>query len=300
MKVLIVGAYGQLGRELLGSAPPQFEIQAAGREICDIRDAAAVKRCVDRCRPGLIINAAGYTAMDRAETEREAAYDVNAIGAGRLAVAAEECGARLIHISTDYVFDGTKSTPYLRDDDPRPVNIYGKSKLEGERRIARTLGPQALIVRTAWLYATHGRNFVTSMLGLMREREETRVVCDQIGSPTWARGLACALWQAAVRPGLHGVYHWTDAGVASWYDLAVAIQEEALALGLLERPGNVVPIRTDEYPMPARRPAYTVLDKSDTWRDFGVSAGYWRNALREMLKEVLRTAKDEPNQKGAH
>jgi len=223
--------------------------------------------------------------VDKAESQPELAFAVNATGPGNLAAAAGEVGARFIHLSTDFVFDGAKSSPYRPDDRPNPLNIYGASKLAGEVAV-REKSPGALIVRTSWLYAAHGHNFVKTMLRLLAEREQLQVVADQVGTPTWAGFLARALWAAAARPELRGIYHWSDAGVASWYDFALAIQEEALQLGLLSRAIPIEPITTAAYPTAALRPAYSVLDKSSAWRDLAIGGRHWRVALRIMLREL--------------
>lgn len=285
VKVLLTGAHGQAGRELSRTAPDFVELLCLDRNRLDITDAAAVVRTVRAEKPALLINAAAYTAVDRAEGEREQAFAVNATGAGNLAAAAGEVGARFIHLSTDFVFDGAKSSPYQSDDRPNPLGIYGASKLAGELAV-RENSPGALIVRTSWLYSAHGHNFVKTMLRLLAEREELQVVADQVGTPTWAGSLARALWAAAARPELHGIYHWSDAGVAGWYDFAQAIQEEALQLDLLSRAIPINPITTDAYPTAARRPAYSVLDKSPAWRDLAISGQHWRVTLRIMLKEL--------------
>jgi dTDP-4-dehydrorhamnose reductase len=192
----------------------------------------------------------------------------------------------MIQISTDYVFDGTHSSPYHTDEKSSPLGVYGESKHQGERRVQEILPRDSVIIRTAWVYSTHGHNFVKSMLRLMAEREELGIVADQVGSPTYARTLARAVWDFAEQPQLHGVYHWTDAGVASWYDFAVAIMEEAVAYGLLPRPITAKPIRSCDYPTPARRPAYSVLDKTSSWEQLSVAPLHWREALREMLTEL--------------
>ncbi len=285
MRVLIAGGSGQLGRELGRSAPDGWQVSALGRNELDIRDRESVLQTVAACAPQVIVNAAAYTAVDRAESEPDAAYAVNGHGVAHLAEAAREQGARLIHISTDFVFDGRQSHPYGPRDRTNPVGVYGASKLEGERLAQAFCGPAALILRTSWLYGAHGHNFVKTMLRLMAERNHVRVVADQVGSPTWTGGLAQAIWRlAATEAG--GIFHWSDAGVASWYDFAVAIQEEALVLGLLSRAVPVTPITTEEYPTPARRPSYSVLDKSGTWRLLGEAAPHWRVQLRRMLNEL--------------
>lgn len=289
MKVLITGARGQAGQELCRTAPKQVELLCLDRNRLDICDGAAVLRTIQTERPALIINAAAYTAVDKAETERDQAFAVNATGASNLAAAAAAVGARFLHISTDFVFDGSKSSPYQPDDRPNPLSVYGASKLAGEQA-ALAGGGNPLIVRTGWLYASHGQNFVKTILRLLGEREELAVIADQLGTPTWTGSLAQALWAAAAKPELRGIYHWSDAGVASWYDFAVAIQEEALQLGLLSRPIPITPITTTAYPTPARRPAYSVLDKSATWRDFTITGQHWRVCLRQMLKELTNHA----------
>lgn len=281
-RVLIAGAGGQLGRALIATAPDGVVLCPLATAQLDVTDLEEVSAVVGRERPQLIINAAAYTAVDKAEADRAHAFAVNARGAAHLAQAANACGARLLHVSTDYVFDGQASRPYRPLDACHPLGVYGTSKRAGEEAVLQ-FGGDALIVRTAWLYG-EGRNFVHTMLRLMAERDTLGVVADQIGTPTWAHTLAQALWAAAARPQLRGIYHWTDAGVASWYDFAVAIQEEALALGLLRRVIPITPLRSEDYPTPARRPAYSVLDKTDAWRDFGVAPLHWRDALRRMLK----------------
>lgn len=285
MKVLIAGANGQAGRELQQTAPPGIEIIAAGSDRLDVTEAVSVHDFVNDRRPQLIINAAAYTAVDKAESNRETAYAVNTEGAANLACAAQRFGARVIHISTDFVFDGEKSSPYLPADAPAPLGVYGASKLEGEHRVMAETRGGALVIRTAWLYAAKGNNFVNTMLRLMAEKDALGVVADQVGTPTWARTLAEAIWRAAARPNLTGVYHWTDAGVASWYDFAIAIRDEAIAAGLLNRETQVNSITSAKYPTPARRPAYSVLDKTTTWNDFGLAPRHWRQALREMMQE---------------
>ncbi|MDH5298169.1 MAG: dTDP-4-dehydrorhamnose reductase [Desulfobulbaceae bacterium] len=285
MKVLIAGANGQLGRELVLRSPDGWQVTALGSAEMDLRDREAVLRAVAAFSPELIINGAAYTAVDRAEIEPEQAYAVNGHGVAHLAEAATSQGARFIHVSTDFVFDGRQSHPYGPSDRTNPVGVYGASKLEGERLALAFCGPKALIIRTSWLYGVHGNNFVKTMLRLMAERDGLRVVDDQVGTPTWAGGLAAAIWRlAAIEAG--GIHHWSDAGVASWYDFAVAIQEEGLADGLLARAIPVEPIASEEYLTPARRPAYSVLDKRQTWQLLGEAAPHWRVNLRTMLHEL--------------
>ncbi len=282
---LVTGAGGQLGRELVFTSPQHLECAAFDRQGLDITDAAAIGRSLDALRPRLVINAAAYTAVDRAEAEPGAADAINGRAPGLLAAACAERGVRLLHVSTDFVFDGGASSPYAPEAAAAPLGAYGRSKLAGEEAVRAAL-PSALVLRTGWVYSRHGGNFVKTMLRLMAEREELTVVADQVGTPTWARGLARALWSFAERPALAGTYHFSDAGVASWYDFAVAIGEEALALGLLPRLPRILPVPTAAYPTPAQRPAYSVLDKGATWQDLAIDGVHWRRQLRLMLHDL--------------
>ncbi len=286
LEVLITGAGGQLGYELQRTVPPGVNAVALGRAQLDITSAEAVACALNHYRPQVIVNAAAYTAVDKAEQERELAAAVNATGPQRLARAAADRNLRLIHVSTDFVFDGAASAPYRPDDAPGPLGVYGATKLEGEERVLAAADDHAVVLRTGWVYSRHGGNFVKTMLRIMREREEIGVVADQVGTPTWARGLAETVWRFVLSPDITGIFHWSDAGVASWYDFAVAIEEEGRERGLLTRPVKVRPIATCEYPTPARRPAYSVLDKSATWSALGQRPMHWRTALRSMLCET--------------
>ena len=281
MKVLITGSAGQLGRALAATAPAQAKITGHDIDTLDITDARAVASAIARCEPDLIINAAAYTAVDKAEADEEAALAINATAVSHLAQAADDAGARLVQVSTDFVFDGTASTPYEIDAAPSPINAYGRTKLAGER----AAGDNALIVRTAWVHAAGGANFVHTMLRLMNERDEVSVVADQVGSPTWASSLAATIWKLADQQA-SGIWHHTDSGVASWYDFAVAIMEEGRAMGLIESAARVIPISTADYHTPAQRPAYSVLDKSKTIAALGTPAPHWRMNLWQMLRQV--------------
>jgi dTDP-4-dehydrorhamnose reductase len=281
VRALVVGAGGQLGRALIACAPAGMEVVARGSDTLDITDKTAVEAAVREVRPALLLNAAAYTAVDKAESDESAALAVNAMGVGLLAEAARGVGARLAHVSTDFVFDGQAGTPYRPDATPNPLGAYGRTKLAGER----LAGPDALIVRTAWVYAPTGGNFVRTMLRLMRERDEVRVVADQIGSPTYAPGLAQAIWTLAEQ-GATGIYHYTDSGVASWYDFAVAIQEEAEDAGLLDRQIPVIPVATADFPTPATRPSFSVLDKASLFAALGTTTPHWRRNLRTMIAAV--------------
>jgi dTDP-4-dehydrorhamnose reductase len=285
---LITGAEGQLGMELQASAPKGWRVIPCGGTALDVSNDAQTRYVFQRERPGLVINAAAYTAVDAAESDADRAAAVNARGAANVAQAARECGARVIHLSTDFVFDGQQGRPCAPDDEPRPLCVYGRTKLEGERAVARVGEGASVIIRSAWIYSAQGKNFVLTMLGLMREKDAVSVVSDQVGTPTWGRGLAEAIWATAERPEMRGVYHWTDAGVASWYDFAVAIQEEALGMGMLERAVPVRPVRSADYPRPAMRPSFSVLDNTGTWAALGRVAPHWRVSLRSMLQELPR------------
>ena len=285
MKVLVTGAGGQVGRMLRATCPAGLELIACAHGDLDIADAGSVRERVARERPAVIINAAAYTAVDNAQSEPERAHAINAAGPAFLAAAAAECGARLIHLSTDFVFDGRACAPYPPDAPTHPLSVYGTTKRAGERAVLESLADEAVIVRTAWVYAAEGVNFMRTMLRVMRERGAVRVVADQVGTPTAARPLAAVLWQIAARREIRGIYHWTDAGVASWYDFAVAIAEEGSALGLLPSAVTVTPIATEEYPTPARRPSYSVLDKRGLTA-LGYLPAHWRQRLRETLKAL--------------
>jgi dTDP-4-dehydrorhamnose reductase len=283
-KVLITGAAGQVGSELRQTAPAEYEVVACSSSELDITDARRVQEVLGQAHPDVVINAAAYTRVDEAEREVDRAMAVNADGARNLARTADKLGVRLIHLSTDFVFDGSQGHPYAPEDRPAPLGAYGRTKLLGEQMVLECAPNSTLIVRTAWVYSSRGQNFVHTMLRVMREDESVGVVCDQVGTPTWGRGLAQALWRGAARPELRGILHWTDAGVASWFDFAVAIQEESLALGLLNRIVPIRPLRSDEYRAQAQRPRFSVLDKSTGWAALGGPAPHWRANLRCMLQ----------------
>ncbi len=286
MNVMIAGAAGQVGRALLSCIPEGSSVLGLTHADLDIGDANRVMERARAERPDVIICAAAYTAVDRAESESELAARVNSDGPRNLARAAHEIGARLLHISTDFVFDGSASTAYRPDSPTGPLNVYGRTKLAGEQAVRSILPDRSLIVRTSWVYAAQGNNFMRTMLRLMQAKGHVRVVADQIGTPTAAISLARALWALAYRSDLSGLYHWTDAGVASWYDFAVAIAEEGSAAGLLPASVGIDPITTLEYPTAARRPAFSVLDSRATVAALALTPQHWRAALRAELKEL--------------
>lgn len=307
MKVLITAKNGQLGWELNNTLTAEnvanienIEAIFLDSKKLDITNANAVTERISSFKPDFVINAAAYTAVDKAESDSDAAYNVNQQGAKNLALACKEIGAKLIHVSTDFVFDATKNTPYQPEDPTNPLGVYGASKLAGEEAVVEVLGSDVSIIRTAWVYSTHGNNFVKTMLRLMAEKEQLGVVADQVGTPTNAKNLAKAIWQLVEKEhsdslsastNTNGntnanIYHWTDLGTASWYDFAVAIQELGLANGLLQKPIAVNPIKASQYPTPAKRPAYSVLDTSVLREKLNVTGEHWRTALNSMLKEL--------------
>jgi dTDP-4-dehydrorhamnose reductase len=283
MRGLVAGSGGQLGRALAAHVPAGMTLIAPAEADFDITDPDAVARVVAAASPDVVINAAAYTAVDRAESDEAAARRINVSAVGTLATAARLARAGFVHVSTDFVFDGTAHAPYPPDAAPNPLGAYGRTKLEGEIAAAE-FHPSPLLVRTAWVYAARGNNFVATMLRLMGERDEVRVVADQFGTPTHAATLARTIW-TLLGGGHTGTFHATDAGTATWYDFAVAIHDEALGLGLLTRPMRVTPIRTVDYPTPAKRPAFGVLDKTATWAITG-PAHHWRAELRDCLQAM--------------
>jgi dTDP-4-dehydrorhamnose reductase len=285
VKVLVTGSGGQVGRALLAGVPVGTVAEGLARKDLDITDERAVVDCLQRLRPDVVVNAAAYTAVDRAETEADLARRGNAQGPRNIAVAARGIGARLIHISTDFVFDGRSSVPYTPDAATNPLSVYGKTKRAGEEAVLQTLPDSCVVLRTAWVYAAKGSNFLLTMLRIMAAKGAVNVVADQVGTPTSAHSVADAIWKIVQQPGVNGVHHWTDAGVASWYDFAVAIAEEAAQRGLLPPTVTVTPIATEEYPTPAHRPRYSVLDKRSL-RPFGFAPVHWRQNLRVVIGEL--------------
>ncbi len=287
MKVLITGRHGQVSHELQRRLGAVGELIVLGRDQLDLAQSDQIRRQVKNIRPDLIINAAAHTAVDLAESEPESAFAINAIAPGILAEEALALDIPLIHYSTDYVFDGTKAGPYNEDDTPNPLGVYGKSKLAGEQAIRDVQGKH-LILRTSWVYSTHGRNFLLTMQRLLQEKPELRVVADQIGAPTWAGTIASSTlalierWQTNTAENW-GTYHLTAQGETSWFGFAQAIGE---ALRQQGKPcANLLPIPTSDYPTPATRPLNSRLDCSRLQRDWGVSQPDWQTALRECLTE---------------
>lgn len=292
MRLLLLGGNGQVGRELRRSLLALGELVVATRDgagadaVADFDAPGSLAALVARVAPDVVVNAAAYTAVDRAETDADAAFRVNAEAPAAIAAACAGIGTRLVHYSTDYVFDGGASRPYREDDATAPLGVYGASKLAGEDAI-RASGARHAILRTAWVYAAHGRNFLRTMLRLAGERDELRVVADQVGAPTPAAWIADATADVLRGgAGASGTWHLVADGQTSWHGFAEAIMTEAQALGLLARVPRVLPITTADYPTPAKRPAYSVLDTTKLRRDFGIAPPDWRDGLRATLREM--------------
>lgn len=283
MRVLITGANGQLGGALQRTAPAWADINAIDVEDVDLTDAAMLTARLVVEAPDLIINAAAYTAVDKAESDEDLARAINSAAVATMVEAMAGTGGKVVHVSTDYVFDGTASSPYVPDAPRNPQSAYGRTKAEGEDH----LRPEDILVRTAWVYEAGGANFVRTMIRLMTEREELGVVADQIGSPTWATGLARTIW-CLVEKGATGTFHHADDGAISWHGFAIAIAEEAHARGLLQRIPAINAITTADYPTPARRPAFSLLDCSKTRTVLGDQPVPWRRNLRLMLEEEAK------------
>ncbi|AXK71449.1 dTDP-4-dehydrorhamnose reductase [Lysobacter sp. TY2-98] len=299
MKLLVIGATGQVGRELvetthsLGSRVATTRSGMIDSDVecvsLDVRQLDEVRRVVRSVAPDVVINAAAYTAVDHAESNRDTAFHVNAEAVAAMADACRDIGARFAHYSTDYVFDGSSRVPYTETSPTCPLGVYGASKRAGEEAILAS-GVDHLILRTAWVYASHGSNFLRTMLRLGSERDELRVVADQIGSPTPARWIAEATVALLARPVVpSGIVNVVAAGETSWHGFATAIFEEASRLGVLQRTPRVIPIPSSDYPTPARRPVYSVLDTSRL-RVLGIEPPPWREGLVRELSRLAAAA----------
>jgi dTDP-4-dehydrorhamnose reductase len=276
MRILVTGANGQLGRELQALAPafPQFDFLFFDRATLSIADPDAINTFFAREQPAYCINCAAYTAVDKAESEKESAFLINADAVGYLATACRNTGARLIHISTDYVFDGLSETPLREEDPTNPINTYGASKLEGERQALQHYAEGTLIIRTSWVYSEFGNNFVRTMIRLMKERPSINVVSDQVGSPTYAADLASAILHILTAPSfIPGLYHYSNEGRISWYEFALAIREG------IGSTCKVNPIPTAQYPTPAKRPRFSLLDKSLISATYHLIIPEWQASL---------------------
>jgi dTDP-4-dehydrorhamnose reductase len=287
-RILLIGSNGQVGSELALLLP---DSKTLARPLIDLTQPETLREPIREYQPEVIINAAAYTAVDRAESEPELAHAVNAIAPTVMAEEAQRLNATLIHLSTDYVFDGQKNTPYLETDPTNPMSAYGQSKLAGEIGVSK-LCDRSLILRTAWVYGTYGKgNFVKTMLKLGGDRDQLRVVVDQVGSPTWARHLADTIVELLQQDTVEsGIYHVTNSGVTSWYDFAIAIFEEARALGWVLNVQDVTPITTADYPTPAKRPAYSALSGQKISGILGKHPPHWRQGLRQMLTHLSQNS----------
>ena len=286
MKVMVVGAKGQLGQCLLPMLE-NYDVIPVSRADLDLTDTSSIAPFILAQSPDYVINLSAYTAVDKAESEPELAHLVNEHAVTEIAKASKALDCPLIHVSTDFVFAGNHSSPYSVDAPCNPIGVYGQSKLAGEQSIAKHKPDGSIIVRTAWLYSDVCANFMLSMIRLMNQRDALGIVCDQVGTPTSAYSLARTI-VSFLKHGDEGVYHWTDAGVASWYDFAVAIYEEALVRNLVPDGVSVAPIFTAEYPTPAKRPSFSVLDKSKTYSDIEAPKVHWREELRLVLDRLAK------------
>jgi dTDP-4-dehydrorhamnose reductase len=287
MAILIFGSSGQLAQSLRDTKQNK-EPFFVDRTICDLADPDQVDFLLERKKPDLIINAAAYTAVDKAEEEPELARQINEESVRRMAAFAHANKAQLIHVSTDFVFDGTNQSPYRPEDATSPLGVYGESKLAGERAALQEAPKSIMIIRTAWVYSEHGANFVKTMLRLMNEKDRLGVVNDQRGSPTCAHGLAEMIWRIADQKLFAaGIYHWTDEGNITWCEFAKAIQEEGLDAGYLSQAIPINPITTEDYPTQAARPAFSVLDNAKLAKLIGIEPAPWRQNLRFMLSRLF-------------
>jgi dTDP-4-dehydrorhamnose reductase len=282
MKVFIAGANGMLAHDLAAMlAERGHEVLKGARPEFDIIDINSVQKTIEVLRPDVVVNCAAYTAVDSAEKERELAFKINGEGPANLATVASEVGSVLVHISTDFVFDGKKNTPYNESDPTGPVNVYGESKLAGEINAQKIL-PGSLIVRTSWLYGLQGPNFVKTMIGLLSERESVDVVVDQVGCPTYTVDLASAV-ASLVEAGCKGIFHFSNEGIASWYDFAYEIIEILKSKGTRLKLKALRPVLTKKFPRPAPRPSYSVLDKTKYREAISSDIPHWRDALKRFL-----------------
>ena len=292
MKVLLTGSAGQLGQALVDSKPDAIELISTTRQELDLSDTAACRLAVQKFRPDWVLNAGAYTAVDQAESEPELVHFINADAPEAFAQELDRQGGRLLQVSTDFVFDGQQGSPYRVDQPTTPLGVYGESKAAGEQAIQRVFGhdnPQGIILRTSWVMGPVGQNFALKMLRLHRERKQLGVVADQVGCPSSTLNLAAACWKTitlGAHTALPPILHWSDAGAASWYDVAVAIGELSHSLGLVDAPAQVNPITTADYPTPASRPNYSLLDCTTTRSALQLDGQHWQEALKQLLLRI--------------
>ncbi|MEP0356616.1 dTDP-4-dehydrorhamnose reductase [Paraglaciecola sp.] len=281
-QLVVVGKSGQLAWEIAQLHPQAI---CLGRDDINITSASSIAATLERLKPTAVINASAYTAVDKAETDEANAYALNETAVANLAQFCKAQQIFFVHVSTDYVFNGEKGAPYTVDDAIEPQGMYGKTKAAGEAQVKAIIAEQSAIIRTSWVYSSHGNNFVKTMLRLMAEKSQLGVIDDQIGSPTWAKGLAQACIEAATQQ-LAGVFHWSDEGVCSWYDFALAIQKLGIDKGLLDSRIPINPIPSSAYPTPAKRPHYSVLDKTLSRSNYKTPLIHWREQLCTMMDEL--------------
>ncbi|MEP6835180.1 MAG: dTDP-4-dehydrorhamnose reductase [Gemmatimonas sp.] len=286
MRVLILGASGQVGKALQHSAPPNANIVAPSSHDANLRDLDGLAALVRNTAPDVVINCAAFTQVDAAETAVDEAFLINATAPQQLAEAADKLNARFLHVSTDYVFNGAGNAPYHINDTVAPLNVYGKSKLAGERAVL-DLRTNAAIVRTAWVHSGSGVNFIATAVRALTAHQIMRVVDDQVSTPTRAAHLAQALWTLAARPDVRGLLHFTDAGVASWYDVAQCVLETLTERNATPAGAVVEPVCTTAFPRPAARPAISLLDKHSSWAILGFTPPHWRVGVSESTRELL-------------
>jgi dTDP-4-dehydrorhamnose reductase len=285
-KIIVIGKNGQLARELIRLSVPDISIICLGRNDIDLFDYDSMLSVISVLKADSVINASAYTSVDNAEEDKDAAFALNSYAVSFLARACKELGLHFVHVSTDFVFDGLKSSPYFPYDYKKPIGVYGASKSAGEDEIVTRISDSSCIIRTSWVYSIYGNNFVKTMLRLMTEKPELGIVSDQIGSPTLASGLALVCVKVAMGR-VTGIHHYTDNGVASWYDFADAIQELGLEKGLLNNKIPINAISSSDYPTPASRPSYSVLDKSSLVEELpNLELVHWRKQLSTMLDEL--------------
>jgi dTDP-4-dehydrorhamnose reductase len=288
-KIVVTGGNGQLGKELqeISSSYPQFQFYFLSRNDMPIDQFELVRNYFNTLKPAYCINCAAYTAVDKAESEKELAFQVNGEAVGVLAAVCKEHDTKIIHISTDYVFNGQGTYPYTENFPTDPINVYGASKLEGEKQ-AIQLNPDCIIIRTSWVYSSFGKNFVKTMMRLMNEKDEVKVINDQVGSPTYAADLAEVILKIigdgplTIDKWAPGIYNFSNEGIITWYEFAVAIKE------MINCPCDVKPIITSEYPTPAKRPAYSVLDKTRIQETFGIQLKDWKNSLAICIEKIKK------------
>lgn len=286
MKILLTGANGQLGYCFQGRVPSKWEILGVDIDKLDITDFDAIIKCVKEYQPNVIVNAAAYTAVDKAETDRDICKVVNTIAPHYLAKAAKEVNAKFFHISTDYVFDGTSTRPYVENDKINPINVYGQTKAEGELLVLNEL-PTAVILRTAWVFSEYGNNFIKTILRLANERDELKIVNDQFGCPTYAGDLAHAIIEIILTNNqLAGIYHYCGDREASWYSFAKTILEKAKVVSCLTKNINLLGIPTEQHITPAKRPKYSVMNCSKI-SQYGIALSNWKKAIDYVLSKAL-------------